>query len=153
MRNRATKQLCDIRNFVLRSRVQLRFGRLSRAPLQLLRLEWRDKHVDCDWIARSEDEWDQSLPPCLADRDVSLQALEDAIEMRDLLFYVLQDISSATLRVYRQLADSPLELIIAGTVARPERVRCPVGSLAMQAKLSGLQFSLDGGRLVAFQPE
>ena len=125
----------------------------SRAPLQLLRLQWRDKHVDCDWIARADDEWDQSLPECAVDHNPSLQALEDAIEMRDLLFYLLKDVSTATLRVYRQLADGPRELIIAGTVVRPERVRWPVGSLAMQAKLSGLQFSLDGGRLVAFQTE
>src|SRR6266699_2590703 len=99
------KQLCDIRNVITRLRVQLRFGRLSRAPLRLLRLEWRGDHVECDWIARSYDEWDKALPRPLSEGNASLQALEDAIIVRDLLFYALHDISSATFRFYRQLVE------------------------------------------------
>ena len=91
-----TKQLCDLRNFVLRLRVQLRFGRLSRAPLQLLRLEWCGDHMNCDWLARPPDEWDRDLSQRVGDLNASMQALEDAIQMRELLFYVLNDISSAT---------------------------------------------------------
>jgi hypothetical protein len=53
------KQLSDIRDVVLRLRLQLRYGRLSRAPLRLLRLEWRGDHVDCDWIARRYDGFDE----------------------------------------------------------------------------------------------
>src|SRR5262245_48174039 len=98
MQQGLTKQLCDIRDFVVRLRAQMRFGRLSRASLRLLRLEWRGEHVECDWVARSQDDWDQGLPG--GDRNTSLQALEDAIEMRDLLFFVMKDISSATFRVY-----------------------------------------------------
>ena len=149
MQQGPTKQLCDIRDFVVRLRVQLRFGRLSRASLRLLRLEWRGEHLECDWVARSKDEWDQDLTT--GDRNASLQALEDAMEIRELLFCVMKDISSATFRVYRQLAEGPPELIIAGTVLKPEPVRWIVGSLAMRAKLCGLQFSLDNGTLVAFQ--
>jgi hypothetical protein len=148
-----TKQLCDIRDFALRLRVQFRFGRLSRAPLRLLRLEWRGEHVDCDWCARPRDEWDQGLPLCVSDGNASLQALEDAIQMRELLFYVLNDISSATFRVYRQVAEGSPELIIAGTVLRSEPVSWPADSLAMRAKLCGLQFCLDNGRLLPFQRE
>jgi hypothetical protein len=83
----------------------------------------------------------------------SLQALENAIAMRDLLFYVLSDISTASFRVYREAAEDPPELIIAGTVGRPEPVRWHVNSLTMRAKLCGLQFYLDSGRLMAFQME
>src|SRR5207244_9608083 len=101
------KQLCDIRNVITRLRVQLRFGRLSRAPLRLLRLEWRGSHVDCDWIARVHDQWDRDLSLRLSERNVTLQALEDAIIVRDLLFHSLNGISSATFRVYRQVGDEP----------------------------------------------
>jgi hypothetical protein len=145
------KKLCDIRNAVMRLRVQLRFGRLSRAPLGLIRLEWRGNHVDCDWIARASDEWDQGLPHYISDSNASLQALEDAIVVRDVLFYTLGDISSATFRVYRGIGSEPHELIITGTVTRPEPVRWNIHSLVMRAKLSGFQFDLDDGRLVPIQ--
>ena len=147
------KQVCDIRNVITRLQVQLRFGRLSRAPLRLLRLEWRGDHVDCDWIARVQDEWDRGLPRHLSEGQTALQALEDAIVVRELLFYALHDISSATFRVYRQVADEPPQLIIKGTVTRPEPVRWNVRSLVMQAKLCGFHFCLDDGKLVALQVE
>jgi hypothetical protein len=147
------KQLCDIRNAITRLRVQLRFGTLSRAPLRLLRVEWRGDHVDCDWIARMHDQWDGDLSTRLSERNAALQALEDAITVRDLLFYSLQGISSATFRVYRQVDDETAELIIKGTVTRPEAVRWNVRSLAMQAKLCGLHFRLDDGKLVPLQVE
>src|SRR5436189_5385305 len=129
------KQLCDIRNAITRLRVQLRFGRLSRAPLRLLRLEWRGDHVDCDWIARLQDEWDRGLPRHVSDGQTALQALEDAIVVRELLFYTLHDISSATFRVYRQVPDEPAELIITGTVTKPEQFRSDVHSTVMGAEL------------------
>jgi len=147
------KQLCDIRNVITRLRVQLRFGRLSRAPLRLLRLEWRGDHVDCDWIARLQDEWDRGLPRHVTDGQTALQALEDAIVVRDLLFYALHDISSATFRVYRQVGGEPAELIITGTVTKPEPLRWNIHSLVMRAKLCGFRFCLDDGKLVALQVE
>ena len=101
------KQLCDLHNALTGFRVQLRFGRLSRAPLRLLRLEWNSGHIECDWVARAQDEWDKDLPRPLSDTNVSLQALEDAIDVRELLFYTIPDISSATLRVYRQSGEEP----------------------------------------------
>jgi hypothetical protein len=147
------KQLCDIRNVLLQFRIQLRFGRLSRAPLKLLRLEWRGDHVECDWIARSPDDWDKDLPPHLSDGRVSMQALEDAIVVRDLLFWALGDIKTATFRIYRNAADESGELIITGTVSRPEPRRWDIPSLVMHAKMCGFEFSLDEGKLVAFQAE
>ncbi|PYS09076.1 MAG: hypothetical protein DMG15_24965 [Acidobacteria bacterium] len=121
--------------------------------MRLLRLEWRGGHVDCDWIARVQDEWDRGLPRHLSEGQTALQALEDAIVVRELLFYALHDISSATFRVYRQVADEPPQLIITGTVTRPEPVRWNVRSLVMQAKLCGFHFCLDDGKLVALQVE
>jgi hypothetical protein len=147
------KQLCDIRDAITRLRVQLRFGSLSRAPLRLLRLEWRGDHVDCDWVARQHDQWDLDLSRRLSDRNAALQALEDAIIVRDLLFYSLQGIASVTFQVYRQVADQPLELIITGTITKPEPARWNVRSLVMQAKLCGFRFCLDDGKLVPLQVE
>src|SRR5690348_5210218 len=114
------KQLCDIRDAITRLRVQLRFGSLSRAPLRLLRLEWRGDHVDCDWIARPHEQWDKDLSRHLSEGNAALQALEDAIVVRDLLFYSLHGISNATFRVYRQVDGEPPELIITGNVTKPE---------------------------------
>lgn len=147
------KQLCDLRNAITSLRVQLRFGKLSRSPLRLVRLEWRGGHVDCDWIARAQDEWDEGLPKHVGEGNAALQALEDAIVVRDVLFYALHDISSATFRVYRGTANEPQELIITGTVTRPEPFRWDIHSLAMRAKMCGLQFCLDEGKLVAIQAE
>jgi hypothetical protein len=141
------KQLCDIYSVLLRVRVQLRFGDLCRAPLQLLRLEWRGYHVDCDWVARSHDDWDEDLPLSVDDDRVSLQALEDAIVVRDLLFYTFGDLQTATFRVYRHSTE-PAELIITGTVTRPEPRRWDIPSLVMRAKLCGFHFRLDQGKLL-----
>jgi hypothetical protein len=147
------KQLCDIRDAVFRLQMQLRFGRLSRAPLRILRLDWRGDHADCDWVARAQDAWDDDLPEGVGKGNASLQALEDAIQVRDVLFFTLREISSATFRVYRESADGSLELIITGTVTRSERFLYRVHSLAMRAKLYGFQFLLNEGDLMAFQAD
>jgi hypothetical protein len=147
------KQLCEIRDVILRARLQLRFGRLSRAPLRLLRLEWRNNHVDCDWLARPRDEWDKQLSSHVGESNESLQALEDAILVRDLLFSSFREISSARLRIYREEADGSHELIIIGTVTPSERFLYKVHSLAMRAKLYGFQFYLDNSKLVSFHTD
>ena len=147
------KQLCDIHNIILRIRLQFRFGRLSRAPLRLLRLEWRGEQVDCDWIARAPDEWDQNLSGRLNDTSTSSQALEDAMAVRELVFNGLHEISRATFRVYRQAADEVPELIITGTVIRSEPVCPKVNSLVMRAKLCGFRFCLENGKLMALPVE
>jgi hypothetical protein len=145
------KQLCNIRDVILRVRLQLRFGRLSRAPLRLLRLEWSGDHVDCDWLARPRDEWDRPLSPQIGESNESLQALEDAIVVRDLVFSSLREISSARLRVFREEPDGAHELIIVGTVTRSERFLYKVNSLAMRAKLCGFHFYLNDSKLMSFQ--
>src|SRR5262249_48010500 len=139
--------------FMLRLRIQLRFGRLSRAPLDVLRLERTGNHAACDWVARPEDPWDKHRPAGVGERNASLQALEDAITIRQLLFYALRDISTATILVYRRCADGSRELIIVGNVTRSEEFIYRVHSLVMRAKLRGFQFFLNGETLMAFETE
>ena len=132
---------------------QMRFGELSRAPLRLLRLEWRGDVAECDWMARPADEWDRDLPRQVSDANVSEQALRDAIAIRELLFCALPGVDTASLRVFRQSADGAHDLIITGTVTRGEEVPGNISSTAMRAKLLGFQFWFEGGFLEAMPSE
>jgi hypothetical protein len=147
------KQFYDISYFFRTLGAQLRFGRLSRAPLRLLRLELRESAAECDWVARPADPWDADLPRPVGDRHASAQALEDAIVVRDLLFGALQGVNAAVFRVYRESPGTDPELIIAGTVAREQSAARSIRSLAMRAKLLGLQFGLKDGILEALRSE
>ena len=132
---------------------QMRFGELSRAPLQLLRLEWRGDAAECDWMARPADEWDADLPQHVREKNVSAQALRDAIGVRELLFSALPTVESASLRVFRQSAEGTTYLIIAGTVTRNHEIPKNISSLTMRAKLLGFQFWIEGGRMEALRSE
>jgi hypothetical protein len=147
------RRLCEVGDFVRRLRVQARFGELSRAPLRLLRLQLRGEHADCDWLARASDVWDAELPPGIVERNVSTQALLDAITVRELLFRTLPGLQSAEIKVYRKTDCDEQQLVIAGIVARKERAPKTVRSLAMRAKLLGLRFWLDEGILRNLHPE
>ena len=104
-------------------------------------------------MARPPDPWDADLPARVGKRKASLQALQDAIAVRDLLFGTLPDLSSALFRVYRESAGELAELIITGTVSREEHIPLNVSSLAMNAKLSGFRFRMADGILEAMQLE
>jgi hypothetical protein len=132
---------------------QMRFGELSRAPLQLLRLEWRGDFAECDWMARPADEWDRDLPRQVSDGNFSEQALRDAMAIRELLFDALPGVATASLRVFRQSAAGAHDLIITGTVARGEQISRNVSSTAMRAKLLGFQFWFQDGFLEAMPSE
>jgi hypothetical protein len=137
------KPLWAVADFVRGMRRRMRFGEFSRAPLQLLRLELRGNTVECDWAARPADVWDAGLRRPIRDRNESLQALADAMSMRDLLFEALPEVESAVLRAFRQSAREPPELIIVGTVNREAPFVLRVGSIVMRAKLYGFCFCLE----------
>jgi len=147
------KQIFDIGYFFRALQVQMRFGDLSRAPLQLLRLELKGKCAECEWIARGADDWDEVIPVHVSESHISTQALKDAIDVREMLFGSLPGVDTALLRVFRQSAAGSRELIITGTVARDQPPAGHVTSLAMRAKLLGLQFTLADGFLESVQSE
>lgn len=128
-------------------RRELRFGELSRAPLRLLRLEWRGETAECDWLARPPDEWDQDLPRHVSDGNAAEQALRDAMAIRALLFNALPAVDAALLRAFRQSAGGTRDVIIVGAVARGEEVPRKISSTVMRAKLLGFQFWLQDGIL------
>jgi hypothetical protein len=145
--------LSELGNFARGLSVLARFGDLSRARLSLLRVQLCGEYAECDWIARRADPWDAGLPPIVGKRNASTQALHDAIRVRALLFRVLPDLHKAELRAYRYSPGESLELIVSGTVSREVRAPAGVRSLAMRAKLFGLNFCLDEGVLEDLQPE
>jgi hypothetical protein len=147
------EQLWEAAEFVRKLQTRMRFGKLSRAPLRLLRLEVRGDRAECEWMARPPDPWDADLVPSIGERNASLQALEDSLAVRNLLFSAIPGVSTAVFRVYRQADDGDAELIITGTMDRREQVADHIPSLAMREKLCGFRFWLDDGVLGTLQPE
>ena len=146
------RQLWEVADFVRKMRRQMRFGEFSRAPCELLRVGVaQDAAVECDWMARPPDAWDSSLRRQERDRNESLQALADAIAMRNLVFDAFPKIECAVLRAFRQPAREPPEMIVLGTVSREIPDVHRVSSLAMRAKLYGFCFSLEDGFLRPLQ--
>lgn len=144
--SRLAKRLCDAGHFLRDFRVHMRFGELTRAPLRLLRFQLSEDFVECDWVAREADPWDADLPGSVGQKHASLQALKDAIDVRNLLFRILPGADTALLRVYRS-GPSDDELIITGTSERRDRHAPSVRSLAMRAQLLGFRFSMNDGVL------
>jgi hypothetical protein len=147
------RPLWRIADFVRAVRRQMQFGKLTRAPIRLLRLEWRGEVAECDWMARPADKWDAGLARHVSDEHVSLQALQDAIDVRELLFAALPDVETASLRVFRQSVTGTLDSIIVGTVTREQEVPRDIPSVAMRAKLLGFQFWFEGETLESLQSE
>jgi hypothetical protein len=147
------RMLWKIADFGRNLRRQMRFGELSRAPIRLLRVEWKGELAECDWMARPADKWDADLPQRLRSENATVQALNDAIALRELLLDALPTVESATLRGFRQGADGSPELIIKGTVSRGQEIPRNISSAAMRAKLLGLQFWLEDGMLEALPAE
>jgi len=140
-------ELWDAADFIRRVHKQLRFGKLSRLPLRLLRFEMRGETVECEWMVRPMDPWDEALPRDIGLRNQTLQALQDAMALRELLFEILPTAQTAKFRAYRRAAGGLTELVITGNSSRQDQSPLRVASVAMRAKLCGLHFSLDDGVL------
>lgn len=140
------RRLCDAGQFLRDLRVRIRFGELTRAPLRLLRFQISEDLAECDWGARDPDPWDLGLPNSVGQRHASLQALKDAIDVRNLLFDIVPELETALFRVYRS-GPSHNELIITGTSERSDRNARSVRSIAMRAQLLGFRFSMENGIL------
>lgn len=141
--------LFAIADFVRRARTMSRFDDLSRAPLQLLRLEWRRGWAECDWLMRLPDPWDGHLPERLAQERETQQALRDALSLRNLIFESFPGLERAELRMFRRMVDprQELKLMMTGSLRRADEVLPRVASIAMQAKLCGFRFTLEEGVL------
>jgi hypothetical protein len=146
------KNVFEAGDFIRNIRRKLRFGELSRAPLQLLRLEVTDTVVECDWLMRPADEWDLDLPAEVREPNQSLQAVLDAMRVRELLFATFRDISVAELRVFRLSSEEAPQLVMTGSVRRDDEVPTRIGSVVMQAILLGFHFSFSDGMLMAMVP-
>jgi hypothetical protein len=145
------KQLWQVAGFLRGLRAELRFGEFSRAPLRLLRLQLQDETAECDWVARAADAWGATLPRHARDQKASLQALQDAMKLRDMLFALLPEVRLALLRAFRQSAREPPRLIIAGKVTRQLPAVKKVRSAETRAKLYGFKFWMDDGVLVPLE--
>src|SRR5579872_7123798 len=147
------KQLWRIGDFVRGIRTRMRYGKVSRAELRLLRFELRGGEVKCDWLSRPADQWDANLPRRIRDRDVSMQAIQDAMTLREMIFELLPETHTAELRAFRQSAREPPDLIITGILTRDPPAVLRVTSPVMRAKLYGFQFSMEDGVLQPLETE
>ena len=147
------KWIWEASEFVRKVRLGMRYGESSRMPLRLIRLELLQETAVCEWMARATDPWDIDLPIAAREQNQALQALQDAMTVREFLFAALPEVRSANFRVYRSAEGEPVELIIAGTVTREDEPLPTVRSLVMRAKLYGLRFSLSDGMFEALSTQ
>jgi hypothetical protein len=129
----------------------MRFGTFSRAPLKLLRVDWQGSSIECDWLMRPSDPWDRFIPRHLAERHQTLQALEDALKLREIVFKAFPSARRAEMRMFRSGHDLQHELMMMGTVSRSDETLRTVPSVAMRAKLCGFRFNLTQGVLESLQ--
>jgi hypothetical protein len=146
------KELLNAADCLAKVRRKLRFGDCSREPLRLLRLEWKEDWVECDWLMRSADPWDADLPAHLVEEHQTLQALRDALRLRDIVFDSFPTVSSAELRMFRTASEQCPELMMTGTVHRTNESYSRVASVVMRAMLCGFRFTLSGGVLARMTP-
>ncbi|HEX4759108.1 MAG TPA: hypothetical protein VH308_14050 [Terracidiphilus sp.] len=139
--------LLEAAEFLKKVRRKLRFGAFSREPLLLLRFEWRGDSVECDWLMRQGDPWDKDLPVQMAKENQTLQALQDALTLRDVVFKSFPAVMTAELRMFRADALHRLELAMTGNVSRSNEKFERVASVAMRARLCGFNFTLEQGEI------
>lgn len=108
--------------------------------------------MECDWLMRPADSWDKDLPAHLARENQTLQALRDALTLREVVFKSFPTVMNARLRMYRANANHNLELVMTGEVSRSNGAFERVASLAMRARLCGFHFNLEEGAFGKMTP-
>ena len=88
----------------------------------------------------------------LARENQTLQALRDALTLREVVFKSFPAVVNATLRMFRANSDHRLELVMTGNVNRSNEAFERVASLAMRARLCGFHFTLEEGALERMTP-
>lgn len=146
-------QLLHAGHFLRDLRYRLRYGELSRAPLRLLRFQIMTDVVDCDWMARSHDRWDMSPSRKVQQRQASLQALRDALDIRALLFEAFPRSEVVNARAFRETADYKRELIVCGCLYNNDNTARGVNSVVVRAKNLGFRFRMEDDVLQAIEPE
>jgi hypothetical protein len=146
------RELMETADFLGRARRLMRSGAYSREPLMLLRVEWKGDLVECDWLMRSVDPWDRDLPSHLAGENQTLQALRDALNLREIVFRSFPAVVNADLRMFRASDAHRLELVMKGSTSRTNEVFYRVASVAMRAKLCGFHFTLAEGGMKSLIP-
>jgi hypothetical protein len=146
------RELVEVAGLLKDARRRLRSGEFSRMPLRLLRIEWTQDAVECDWLMRPRDPWDEDVPLRVAEEHQTLQALRDAMTLRDMVFKSFPDIDCAELRVFRPVPDQSPELVMTGSLRRTDEVLPRVASVAMRARLCGFRFNLADGEVEGRTP-
>lgn len=141
---RELKYASDFLNLV---RKNLCSGASFMEPLTLLRFEWKGDLVECDWLMRPPDPWDNDLPAHLSKENQTLQSLRDGLNLRDTVFESFPAVIRAYLRMFRSDANHRLELVMTGSVNRDNDTFHRVASLAMRARLCGFHFTVEQGVL------
>ncbi len=141
------REIFNAAGFFQEIRRNMRYGELSRLPLRLWRLEVVNDSVKCDWFMRTSDPWDLQLPYHVREEQITLQALNDALKMRELIFRAFPSVKHADLGIYRETNEEPPALMMTGEVDRENEVLPRILSIVMRAKLYGFRFSLDDGVL------
>ncbi|HWB32648.1 MAG TPA: hypothetical protein VG714_05705 [Acidobacteriaceae bacterium] len=118
-----------------------------------MRVEIKKSEAWCDWIARPVDVWDADLSASVSERNFTMQTLDDALNVRAILFETLTNIQTAELRAFRSAPQGEPELILIGSAFRDDRRPAPDVSLAMQAKLLGFHFTVADNALIHLATE
>ena len=139
------KELLDAADFLSRARRRLRFRSLIAGTAHAVAVRVERRLVECDWLMRPADPWDKDLPAHLARENQTLQALRDALTLREVVFKSFPAVVNATLRMFRADSDHRLELVMTGNVNRSNEAFERVASVAMRARLCGFHFNLEEG--------
>ena len=83
----------------------------------------------------------------MARENQTLQALRDAMSLREAIFESFPAVINAKLRMFRADSEHRLELMMTGKVNRYNDVFERVASVSMRAKLCGFNFTLNAGEM------